>query len=75
MLLRIALFAMLAIGVVGGGVVGRNIERNARRSQRYEVVVRYSGNGATQTLQFDNDPGFRAGDAVRVNNGVLSRDE
>ena len=67
--------AATVAGAVGGGVVGRNIERNARRSQRYEVVVRYSGNGATQTLQFDNDPGFRAGDAVRVNNGVLSRDE
>jgi outer membrane lipoprotein SlyB len=62
-------------GAVGGAVVGRNIERNQRRSQRYEVVVRYAGNGATQTLQYENDPGFRTGDAVRVNNGVLSRDQ
>ena len=67
--------AATVAGAVGGGVVGRNIERNARRSQRYEVVVRYAGNGATQTLQYENDPGFRAGDAVRVNNGVLSRDQ
>jgi outer membrane lipoprotein SlyB len=62
-------------GAVGGAMVGNNIERNQRRSQRYEVVVRYAGNGATQTLQYDNDPGFRTGDAVRVNNGVLSRDQ
>jgi outer membrane lipoprotein SlyB len=62
-------------GAVGGAMVGRNIERNQRRSQRYEVVVRYAGNGATQTLQYENDPGFRTGDAVRVNNGVLSRDQ
>jgi outer membrane lipoprotein SlyB len=62
-------------GAVGGAMVGNNIERNQRRSQRYEVVVRYAGNGATQTLQYENDPGFRAGDAVRVNNGVLSRDQ
>ena len=45
------------------------------RSQRYEVVVRYATSGATQTLQFENDPGFRQGDRVRVNNGVLSRDQ
>jgi len=64
-----------ALGAVGGAVVGRNIDQNAHRNQRYEVVVRYSGNGATQTLQYDNDPGFRAGDAVRVNDGVLSRDQ
>jgi outer membrane lipoprotein SlyB len=62
-------------GAVGGAMVGRNVERNMRGSQRYEVVVRYTENGATQTLQFDNDPGFRPGEAVRVNNGVLSRDQ
>lgn len=67
--------AATVAGAVGGGVVGRNIERNARRTQRYEVIVRYTGTGATQTLQYENDPGFRVGDAVRVNNGVLSRDQ
>ncbi len=67
--------AATVAGAVGGAVVGRNIERNQRQTQRYEVVVRYTGNGATQTLQYENDPGFRAGEAVRVNNGVLSRDQ
>jgi outer membrane lipoprotein SlyB len=67
--------AATVAGAVGGAVLGRNIERNQRRTQRYEVVVRYTGNGATQTLQYDNDPGFRAGEAVRVNNGVLARDQ
>jgi outer membrane lipoprotein SlyB len=68
--------AATVAGAVGGAVVGNNIQRNQQRqTQRYEVVVRYAGNGATQTLQYENDPGFRAGDAVRVNNGVLSRDQ
>lgn len=67
--------AATVAGAVGGGLLGRNIEQNARRTQRHEVIVRYAGNGATQTLQYENDPGFRAGDAVRVNNGVLSRDQ
>jgi len=60
---------------VAGGLAGRNVQRNMNRSQRYEVVVRYANSGATQTLQFENDPGFRQGDRVRVNNGVLSRDQ
>jgi outer membrane lipoprotein SlyB len=67
--------AATVAGAVAGGVVGNNVQRNQNQSQRYEVVVRYTGNGATQTLQYENDPGFRAGDAVRVNNGVLSRDQ
>jgi len=37
------------------------------------VVVRY-GNGATQTIVYENDPGYRVGDKVRVNNNVLVRD-
>jgi outer membrane lipoprotein SlyB len=62
-------------GAVAGGIAGRNIQRNMNRSERYEVVVRYTTGGATQTLQYENDPGFRQGDRVRVNNGVLARDE
>jgi outer membrane lipoprotein SlyB len=65
--------AATVAGTVGGAMVGHNIERNARRGQRYEVVVRYA-NGATQTVQYENDPGYRAGDKVKVNNGVLVRD-
>lgn len=60
---------------MAGGLAGRNVQRNMNRDQRYEVIVRYANSGATQTLQFENDPGFRQGDRVRVNNGVLSRDQ
>lgn len=67
--------AATVAGAVGGAMAGRAIERNARRDQHVEVVVRYSGSGSTQTLRYENDPGFRVGDAVRVNDGVLSRDQ
>ncbi|HEX9172751.1 MAG TPA: glycine zipper 2TM domain-containing protein [Telluria sp.] len=61
-------------GAVGGAVIGNNIERNSRRNKNhYEVVVRY-GNGGTQTIVYETDPGYRTGDKVRVNNGVLVRD-
>ena len=61
-------------GAVGGAVIGNNIERNSRRNKNhYEVVVRY-GNGGTQTIVYETDPGYRTGDKVRVNNGVLVRE-
>jgi outer membrane lipoprotein SlyB len=61
-------------GAVGGAYVGRNIQRNSNRSQHYEVVIRFLS-GGTQSLTFDNDPGFRVGEKVKVNNGVLARDQ
>jgi len=64
--------AATVAGAVGGALAGRAIERNAR-APRYEVVVRYE-NGATQSIRYDNDPGFRVGEQVRVADGVLTRD-
>jgi outer membrane lipoprotein SlyB len=64
--------AATVAGAVGGAIAGRSIERNAH-GPRYEVVVRYE-NGATQSVRYDNDPGFRVGEQVRVSDGVLTRD-
>jgi outer membrane lipoprotein SlyB len=65
-------------GVVGGAAVGRNIDNNnaakAAPNQHYEVVVRYP-NGATKAITYENDPGFRVGEKVRVDNNVLTRDQ
>jgi outer membrane lipoprotein SlyB len=63
--------AATVAGAVGGAIAGRAIERNAR-APRYEVVVRYE-NGATQSIRYDNDPGFRVGEQVKVADGVLTR--
>ena len=60
-------------GALGGAYIGRNIERNSRRTQHYEVVVRYA-NAGTQTVTYEQDPGLRVGEKVKVNNGVLARD-
>jgi hypothetical protein len=62
------------LGALGGAAVGNNIERNGRRNHHYELVVRY-GNGGTQTLVYENDPGFRVGERVKVNDGLLARDQ
>jgi outer membrane lipoprotein SlyB len=65
-------------GVVGGAAVGRNIDNNnaakAGPSQHYEVTVRYP-NGATKAITYANDPGFRVGEKVRVDNNLLTRDQ
>ncbi|CUI04794.1 Outer membrane lipoprotein [Janthinobacterium sp. CG23_2] len=61
-------------GALGGAYVGRNIERNARKTQHYEVVIRFA-NGGTQTVTYENDPGLRVGEKVRITDGVLSRDQ
>ena len=65
--------AATVAGAVGGAIAGREIERSRNANQRYEVVVRY-GDGSTQTIAYDNDPGFRVGEQVKVNNGVINRD-
>ncbi|MES2898295.1 MAG: glycine zipper 2TM domain-containing protein [Pseudomonadota bacterium] len=61
-------------GALGGAYVGRNIQRNAKRTQHYEVVIRFA-NGGTQNVMYENDPGLRVGEKVKVNNGVLERDQ
>jgi outer membrane lipoprotein SlyB len=55
--------AATAAGAVGGALAGTRHRAQCARGQRYEVVVRYA-NGATQTVPYDNDPGFRVGDAM-----------
>ncbi len=60
-------------GALGGAYIGRNIERNQRRTQHFEVVIRFA-NGGTQTVTYENDPGLRVGEKVKINNGVLERD-
>lgn len=61
-------------GALGGAYVGRNIDRkNDRQTRHFEVVIRFP-NGGTQTVQYANDPGLRVGEKVRINEGVLTRD-
>lgn len=57
-------------GVVGGAVIGNEIEKRRNKSVHYDVIVRLQGGGA-QTVTYATEPPFKAGDAVRVENGVL----
>ncbi|WP_177185523.1 hypothetical protein [Massilia timonae] len=44
-------------------------------AQRYRVTVRFDTTEATQAIEYDNNPGYRKGDRVRINDGVLSLDK
>lgn len=59
-------------GAVGGAYAGHAIEGNARKSNHYEVLVRFQ-NGATQTVSFAAEPDYRVGDKVQINDGVIVR--
>ena len=60
-------------GALGGAYIGRNIERRQRRTEHYEVVIRFDA-GGMQTVTYENNPNLQVGEKVRVNNGVLERD-
>ncbi len=57
-------------GAVGGGYAGNEIEKRTRKAVDYEVDVRLE-TGERQTFRFDTQPGWKAGDRVKVVNGAL----
>ena len=61
-------------GALGGAYAGREVEKNARKTAHYEVLVRLQ-NGGAQTVSFAADPGYRVGEKVRLNDGTLTRDQ
>jgi outer membrane lipoprotein SlyB len=63
--------AATVAGVVGGALVGNKIEKNMKKAQTYETVVRYE-DGTTQIFPSETLPAWRVGDKVRVENGVLT---
>ena len=59
-------------GALGGAYAGRALEGKTRTTNHFEVLVRLQ-NGSAQTISFAAEPGFKVGDKVQVNAGVISR--
>lgn len=59
-----------AVGAVVGGVAGHQIERSARSAKRYDISVRMH-DGSVKTVSTDTPPAWRAGDKVRLHDGVV----
>lgn len=58
-------------GAVGGGYAGNEIERRTRSTTTYQVRVRME-DGDIRTFPFAQQPGWSAGDRVRVVDGQLT---
>jgi outer membrane lipoprotein SlyB len=58
------------LGALGGGLAGNAIEKNAKKSVEYQIVVRYE-DGTRGLFTQAAPPSWRSGDKVRVINGVI----
>jgi outer membrane lipoprotein SlyB len=60
-------------GAAGGAYAGHQIEKSQRKTTRYEVIVRMN-DGASRSVMLDMVPGWQVGEHVRIENGMLVRD-
>jgi outer membrane lipoprotein SlyB len=61
---------MTVLGAAGGAYAGREIEKQARATKRWEIEVRLDS-GTQETVLSELAPPFNAGDRVRVVDGRL----
>ena len=61
---------MTAVGAVGGAVAGNEIEKRVKTTKSYEVTVRFD-DGSSRVITEASAPTWRAGDKVKVVNGVI----
>ncbi|MCK9387674.1 MAG: glycine zipper 2TM domain-containing protein [Sulfuritalea sp.] len=59
------------VGAAGGAYAGGEIEKRAKTTKHYEVVVRLD-NGGSKTFSYAAQPGFAVGAKVKVANGTLT---
>ena len=61
---------MTVVGAVGGAVAGNEVEKRVKSTKSYETTVRFE-DGSSRAISEANAPSWRAGDKVRVVNGVI----
>ena len=59
-------------GVLGGALIGNEIEKSKNKSLSYDIRVRME-DGSYRTLRYASQSGYRTGDRVRIDNGRLAR--
>lgn len=57
-------------GAAAGGYAGNEVEKRTRKATSYEVDVMME-DGSSRSFPFETQPGWKAGDKVRVVNGSL----
>lgn len=58
------------VGAVGGAVVGHEIEKRVKSTKSYEITVRFE-DGSSRVITEPDATAWRAGDKVKVVNGVI----
>jgi outer membrane lipoprotein SlyB len=58
-------------GAVGGGYAGNEVEKRTRSTTSYQVRVRMD-DGSIRTFPYSQQPGWTAGERVKVVNGALT---
>ncbi len=58
------------LGALGGGLAGNQIEKNAKKTMEYQIIIRYE-DGTKGLFTQATPPSWRAGDKVKVINGVI----
>jgi hypothetical protein len=58
------------VGAVGGALAGNEVEKRAKATQEFHVIVRME-NGGTQDFTFDSAPAYVIGEKVKVIDGKL----
>lgn len=58
------------LGALGGGLAGHQIEKNAKKTYEYQIVVRYE-DGTKGLFTQATPPTWRKGDKVKIINGAI----
>ena len=58
------------LGALGGGLAGNQIEKNAKKTVEYQIIIRYE-DGTKGLFTQATPPSWRSGDKVKVINGVI----
>ena len=61
---------MTVVGAVGGAIAGNEIEKRVKATKSYEITVRLQ-DGSSRAISAATQPSWRAGDKVKVVNGVI----
>ena len=61
-------------GAAGGAYVGHELEKRQRQSTAMHKITVRMNNGSYQSLLQDTNSGLRAGDRVRIEDGVIRRE-
>ena len=63
--------AMTVLGAIGGAVAGNQVEKNVKKSVNYQITIRFD-DGSTRLITQPSAPAWRAGDRIRLVNGVIT---